>query len=192
MHLDERRYPMDEKIRRAALRATAKVALAMTVVGCLGEVQVEADEANPEESDGPPEEEVTTTIAPPGPQRPEPGVETELACEAPGPDDEVALDPEQLDCCNALLAPVLPSEPDAWPAWIEAAAAPDVQGCCRVELAHFEADPGGTVVPWDTVSPCCEALEFPVGVACTPWGPAVPPAVLGELPLLLPLVVGVA
>jgi len=49
-----------------------------------------------------------------------------------------------------------------------------VQGCCHVVT---QASPfgGESEVEWKVFSACCQALDNPV-IACTPWGPPVPPS----------------
>ena len=176
---------MDESIRRAALRATAKVALAMTVMGCLGEVRV--DSAGAQAGEGGDQPATPDPLEPgaggTGGATATPDPEA-LACEAPYPDEAVILDSDQLGCCEDLLGPLLPAVGEQWDAWNEVSGELEVQGCCRVAVAHFDADPVASEVPWETLGPCCDAIGFPSGPACTPWGPAVPPAVLGELPML--------
>jgi len=182
---------MNHAIRRQALQTTAKVALSLTVLACGGTVEV-AQEA-PAQTDPPPD--------PPEPideeqgerlpsQASFPEEEEPLACDAAPVGEEVTiLDDEQLGCCLDQLEPVWPAEgPDGWEQWQETMQDEDVGACCNVVVAH--ADQATTfdlfeTLGWDKIQRCCEAAGSPVGPACTPWGPPVPPHLRGVMPLSL-------
>jgi hypothetical protein len=185
---------MDILIRRAALRATAKVALSLTVVGCGANVDSIDDEEAYSRDDG-----YATgkgdDVGEPADDAPDGAVEDanddadcsdeeELACGLgegdPSAIEEIALDDAQLLCCAELLEPLTPSwdEEGSWEAWQESQADPEVAGCCGVAVAHVNADYMKIEqVGWDTLNACCGAIGNPMGPACTPWGPPVPPAI---------------
>lgn len=179
---------MDDNIRRAALRATAKVALSFTVMACGGVAQVPSTNSDDAIADDPSQELTPPTDAYEAPVAvsylPASPPEEELACNAPLPGEVTEADAEQLNCCTEHLETVFPSGGD-WESWLESAAEPSAQACCNVVIAGVGFDwelidqVGG-----DTVYACCEALGFPSSPACTPWGPPVPPAV-DRLPQLV-------
>jgi hypothetical protein len=162
------------------LRATAKVALSMTIVGCAAQVHLD-----PADEDPTPEPETPASPDEPTPIRAVAlSPNEELSCSAPAPGDEVTLDDEQLACCATAIADVAPPTGTTWDAWMASGMHdPEVQGCCSVLIAHADAD-WATVdeVSWDAFNACCIALDSQSG-ACTPWGPPVPPCVR-RLPIL--------
>ena len=50
-------------------------------------------------------------------------------------------------------------------------------GCCKVLLSWGETQAGWQewFSDYSVVRQCCEALHYPPGPSCTPWGPPVPP-----------------
>lgn len=174
---------MNDQTRRAALRATAKIALSLTVVGCTTSV---LDDSNSAEA--PAEEAPTIVVATPNddapadepprviPRAPERNDIVEpLACGAPEPGDEVVIDDEQLGCCLDMLEPlVVSTSGNTWEQWQQEAADPAVYGCCMVAIAHVDADwSKSETVGSDAMMSCC-GLGI-IGWACTPWGPPMPP-----------------
>lgn len=135
----------------AALRAAAKVAFGVAVLnGCSGA---------PEEPPGAPSSTESRIVRKPQPPCHEAGkpscdaVITSAFADA-GPDDFVWNDP------SSPRPPV--SE--------------DVRACCEERLT---ADGGAWDMPYRWS--CCAAIDFgqgapEIGMACTPWGPPVPPS----------------
>ncbi len=178
---------------RAALRASARVALTTTLFSCGGIAQMtttaDVQRPNPEPwVDGSPEGDDASSTA---------------ACVAPGTE----LLPESLDasvsegtfeCCLRALEPALGG--DASVAEIDAADVdPAVRSCCEAVVVRLDQD-YQTPPTYDPVSPlardnailadagespvrwkCCALLSFPGGPTCTPWGPPMPP----EMPIAL-------
>jgi hypothetical protein len=183
---------MNDDIRRQALRATAKIALSLTVIGCGGTVDVAgSSQTVTDEPNEPIEDPLEPQPNEPHPDGPDaigevtfPEQEEEaLVCDAPPVGDEVAiLDGGKLDCCMDFLEPTWP-EPTAegWEQWQTAMQDPDIGACCNVVTAHVgeSAEPLADVT-WDQFQNCCVATGF-AQVACTPWGPPVPPAWDGAL-----------
>lgn len=184
---------MDILIRKAALRATAKVALSLTVVGCglatdsTGEEEAYSRDEGPSQDYGKGDDLGETAD---DHDDGDCNDEEELACGL-GADDasafeEIALDDDQLLCCSELLQPLVPNWEDetSWDAWQDHQTEPEVSGCCGVAVAHVNADYQKIEqVGWETLNACCGAIGNPIGPACTPWGPPVPPAI-DTLPLL--------
>jgi hypothetical protein len=205
---------MDIAIRRAALRATAKVALSFTVMGCGHSVAVgqpdgatEEEEAIAGKGDG-----YGATTADGGGQLAAGGAggaggmyaaggaggrampDDEALCAAPLPETEmgefsiglvpIALDGAQLECCAGALPELVSvyTSLNDWDAWNAQKGDDDIQGCCNVAIQHIQADfQNGATVGSDVQWACCDALGHPVGPACTPWGPPVPPSFDGDL-----------
>ena len=184
---------MDVLVRKLALRATAKVALGMTVVGCASTVAVEkqdssiTDDPLPyeppvalDEEQEQQEEETYPVYLPPKPGE-------ELMCSAPPVGEEVALDDEQFQCCVDALIPITPHEGEGWDQWQDTMQDGEVQACCNVVAVHAEVDHQRIEeLGWEKFNACCSSLDHPPG-ACTPWGPPVPPAIT-DLPLIAGLV----
>jgi hypothetical protein len=193
---------MDKMIFRAALRASAKVALTATFASCGGAIQTTSnsdgrDAASPSATRPSP-----ATIAPPYDGAP--GADVAPHPESCDPPPVASLFPEPLhsgvpisdetfDCCLAVLAPQLRSDAQL-PVLSDAAAHdPSVLGCCGVAIyridhdygdpdagAHDQADLAdaglGPGLGWSNLQPCCPPLSYPEGPTCTPWGPPMPPA----------------
>jgi hypothetical protein len=178
---------MDPNVKKLALRATAKVALSLTVAGCVG--QVSLDEAAEPELDAPDPGRITDPVYA-GRTAPalRPAPDEELACDA-ATGQGAPVDAAQVACCDDLVGELAPTGEgnweEEWQAWQAAAADPDVQGCCGVLVAAVEQDSAArATIGWQALSACCDALEFPAGPACTPWGPPVPPALRRLVPLM--------
>jgi len=161
---------MNRSVFRAALRASAKVALGAAFAGCGGMVGSTAEHAAPEASA--PVEAYATDAA----------QERARTC-----------DPPSFDCCVASLEAVPPDDggfefPDA------AVGNPEVQACCATVIARLDSDMRATIDQPDaaaveqqdeqTAAPvrwaCCEATHAE-GPTCTPWGPPMPPEMPREV-----------
>ena len=100
---------MTEDVHRSALRATAKIALGLTVMGCGGRVEVhEAADAPESKGGAPPTGSVTTTTAGQGGATVGRGGAGGIAgaggtddvfCDAASPASPVDLDPGSFACC---------------------------------------------------------------------------------------------
>ena len=164
------REHMNPSVFRAALRASAKVALGAAVAGCGGMVGSTAEHAAPEAS---------------------------AAVDAATPDAAQAqartCDPPSFDCCVSMLRAVPPNDggfafPDA------AVGNPEVQACCATVIARLDYDMRETIGDPDasttaqqdeqTAAPvrwaCCQVTPSE-GPTCTPWGPPMPPEMPGEV-----------
>jgi hypothetical protein len=195
---------MDARAFRAALRASAKVALGLAA-GCGGAISAASDGPPGETADasvghdaqGPAVEASTTVDA---------GLVVDVAvANACNPPPASSLIPEQIDggatisdttfdCCASWLGTVGLKDsgigfPDA------AAADPGVMACCAVVVARLDddwrtswgSDPDAgraalardqalaAPVQWS----CCVETGYPDGPTCTPWGPPMPPAMPG-------------
>lgn len=183
---------MNRLVFRAALRASAKVALGVAFAGCGGVAASPAEHAAPEAAA--PADATPVDVA----------AQTEAgACDPPSPssvlpegdhaDAAAAIRQSTFDCCVARLEAVPPDDgglafPDA------AVGNPEVQACCATIIARLDYENRDTVSQPDaeaafqqdeqTAAPvrwaCCEAMPNE-GPTCTPWGPPMPPAMPGEV-----------
>lgn len=170
-----------QDIHRAALRATAKVALTITALGCGGHV---IETPNEEGRGGDP---LATTSGGGAPTvyRPaaggaphEGGGGGTLACSPSPPSEPVSLDPGAFGCCVDWLG----DQPES--AW----QTPDATlvGCCHELVGQIDLDPSllasvdptlvAPVWPEKDALSCCDILGNPCSApcGCTVWGPPMP------------------
>lgn len=157
---------MRSDVHAAALRAAAKVAFSVAFIGG-------CSAADPEPAEG--ADPVTASGAEPGtsesdlsakkPKKPKLVAAAGTSCHGDG---SAAPKPS----CEAVVNAAFPSE-GAYPG-AKQSVAPDVQACCAELLVKSQG-----ALPnhrWD----CCANLPANapqnVAIACTPWGPPVPPA----------------
>ncbi len=187
-----------QDIHRRALRATARVALTLTVVGCGARVTLVEEESDGESdttsvSSGTDSTVVSTSGSGAGGtaqtststgEGGEPPVE---ACVASPPGELVEVDAASFGCCVAYLQGVGPSD------WL----APSEQhvGCCNEVVGQIDLDPTlSAAIEPSLVAPvwpetggtsCCDILGNPCTMpcGCTVWGPPVPWSIAGR-PLL--------
>jgi hypothetical protein len=195
---------MDSIVFRAALRASAKVALTASLSACGGAVQTTSTNETPDafadtssgavvgEAAAPSDAGRTENVCAPPPV-------ASLLPEQSNPDAAVA--DETFACCVHVLA-ASSEQPDGYlPILTDAAAHdPTVLGCCAAVVVRLDSDFSGTGVDpltrdrgevaeagLDQVydpARCCEALGsqlalYPIGPTCSPWGPPMPPAMPG-------------
>jgi hypothetical protein len=187
---------MNRLVFRAALRASAKVALGAAFAGCGGMVGSTAEHAAPEASA--PEAASADAALFDVSARAEAG-----ACDPPSPssvlpeglhaDAAAGIDESTFACCVGLLEAVPPNDggfafPDA------AVGNPEVQACCATVIARLDYDMRQTITQPDastaeqqderTAAPvrwaCCQVTPSE-GPTCTPWGPPMPPEMPGEV-----------
>lgn len=159
---------MRSDVHASALRSAAKVAFSVAFLGgCSAAPAVTAGE---EAAGGPDEVEPVTTesdlgAARPKPKKGKPAPPTSASCHGGGPTGPRAS-------CEAVVAAAFPTEGD-YPGKKQAVS-DDVQACCAELLDKSQ----GALAShrWD----CCANLPAnpppSVGIACTPWGPPVPPS----------------
>lgn len=172
---------MNRRAYEFALRAATKVAFGTTFIGCGGTVTLQDldEETEAEESTDAPEPRGT---------RPIEGLENAaharpaegrgaIACDGPAaaPEDWTVYDPQTFACCVDSLSELLPDDPTTQ-AFEPASIA--VSGCCTQILSpNYQAiwanEPLPFPAPEGVVDACCNTAHG--NVACTPWGPPVPP-----------------
>jgi hypothetical protein len=175
--------------RRAALRAAAKVALAVSAFGCGGSI----DSTTATSSDAAPDQGITRFEAGAAEASAEAALaeaavdaslldvlafDAPLACNVPSPiTATTTVDQTMFDCCAALaMADPGGFVPDAG----DAAGA----ACCAAMVQHVNqefrdagAQANADLVAMSSVRVgCCDSLGWPGGIACSAWGPPTPPA----------------
>lgn len=174
---------MDRSTRHAALAAAAKVALSMSALACAGSTVTEGAAGGAASSSASKATAGATTTA----SNATAGVTTTAStasgaggaggspavCDAPPPD--ASVDSTVFDCCLAFVEPYVPEAGGSFDP--SAASDPRIVDCCQAIVAHVDQDTQDFVkVPYQEMGACCTLLGRPVGTACTPWGPPVPPA----------------
>jgi hypothetical protein len=186
---------MTDDIHRAALRATAKVALSLTVFGCGGSVEVQSPTEGP----------IAGAGGAPTPQHPDGGAtpigvggsggtqgmggsEPTLMCSATEPPALVSIDPAAFGCCVDFLGE------QALSTWQQPTE--ELIACCHEVVGQIDQDPALTaqidpalvapIWPEKPAPSCCDVLGNPCTMpcGCTVWGPPVPYGVRGRLLML--------
>jgi hypothetical protein len=149
---------MQRDVHLAALKAATKVAFSMTLVGCAAAPPgVAVDEA------------ASTARAPSGGCASEPDTDAAAGTDAGAASDAAPSN----ESCDAIVAAAFPT-PSDYPG-TKQPVSDEVAACCD-QLLSTDQGIGGHAGEhrWD----CCANTAHPenVGMACTPWGPPVPPA----------------
>jgi hypothetical protein len=177
---------MDRLTRHAALAAAAKVALSMSALGCASSTVIEAAAGTGSTGHGgatggamtgtttsTASGGATTTASSAGGAGGTGGSST--VCGAPPPDADASVGSAVMECCVAFLEPYAPEAGGSFDP--SAANDPRVADCCQAIVAHVDQNYQDAVkVPYQEMGACCTLLKYPLGLACTPWGPPVPPA----------------
>jgi hypothetical protein len=179
---------MDRRVRRAALRAAAKVSFGVVIIGCSSTGSVAPAtpgvDTRPELST---EDTMATDTMTPDVSSPDARVdEIAVSDVEPRPDAPLAcldwvtsftdagVTPTAFDCCLKEVAAALPdgSAPDAAVITSDAS----LRNCCRAIVAAVEGDTTLYAKATPVRMACCDALAWPSSSMCTPWGPPVPPS----------------
>ncbi len=184
----KRQHHDHDDVHRAALRATAKVALTLTAFGCGGRVIAAPDEQNqggepPATTSGGGAPAVVVPSAGGAPN--EGGGGDALACIPTSPGDPVSIDPAAFGCCVDYLG----AQPEA--SWLTPGDM--LVGCCHEVVGQIDLDPSlqasvdpalvAPVWPEKDALSCCDILGNPCSApcGCTVWGPPMPRGVRGLL-----------
>lgn len=157
---------MRSDVHFAALRAAAKVAFSVAFIGGCAAQAAESDEAsNPDGTEPATSAEADLSA------KNKTKKKTETASALPSSCHHDAGVPKL--SCDQVVAAAFPTE-GKYPGTKQSVSA-EVQTCCLEVLADH--DGGLPAHRWD----CCANLPAgdhgeTVGIACTPWGPPVPPA----------------
>lgn len=147
---------MRPDIRKAALRAAAKLAFSVTVVGCAAH-EPSADPTTTETDTANQEVRSRHPVSHPG------------LC---GTTDGGVPDTYAKQCCEGVVHASF-TKKGTYKA--SGPALPDTKTCCSALAAFHDHDPA-TMWSWPERSECCGVLEWSGAATCTPWGPPVPPA----------------
>jgi hypothetical protein len=186
---------MDPTIFRAALRASAKVALTATLSSCGGTIHTTPQGGPPDATadawlaDAPAAVDAFVVADSPGPGTCNPPPVSSLLPEPNHPG--IRIGDDLFDCCATTLGSALVADSGLLDPADAAASDPRVLGCCAVAAYRLNADVGpdagafygdmGTLMDAgvnvnSNFLDCCYALKDYQGPACTPWGPPMPPA----------------
>ena len=165
-----------------ALRNAAKVAFGTFVVGCGGSIVVGQEPDAQSDAKATKDAALDSAIVP--------KQDAALACTGATEVDASDVSAETFQCCVATVKSATgdaspwgdPNGPDASAVTNDPAA----QNCCSVIIARIDNEPDGGnfsddyMAAGDALNWCCIALSYPMGGACTPWGPPMPPAMVVE------------
>jgi hypothetical protein len=174
---------MNFDAHRAALRAAAKVAFGVAILGCGGSTERAADESTePEATSGNESYDASQADLRGGRRRsdknPKPLAQCDAGRPAPSSCSTIADTTAKEACCEGLLATAFPN--GNFQARVTDASA-EVSACCQVIAEKVDrqsqnqgwAEDAGTFT-WPRTQ-CCSILGWPGSLACTPWGPPTPP-----------------
>jgi hypothetical protein len=167
---------MNFDAHRAALRAAAKVAFGVAILGCGGSGAPAGEEsAEPEATSGG-GESYDTAQADLRKRRPSPKPTTQ--CDSGTTSCASLTDTTAKEaCCDGLLKTAFPAGNNPTTGVTEASA--EVTACCQVVAEKVDrhwGDPNvdAGVFTWPRTQ-CCSLLKWGGSMACTPWGPPTPP-----------------
>ncbi len=175
-----------------ALRAATKVAFGTAFMGCGGTVTLQDldDETEADDRSTTPEEDGDRSVSAPDQAmhaRPLEG-HGAVTCDGPlaAPEDWTVYDAGTFSCCVDALSATLPDDPvtQGFDPAREV-----VTGCCaQILTPNYQAiwanEPLPYPAPEAVIDACCNTAHG--NVACTPWGPPVPPVMSArELAALL-------
>jgi len=162
---------MRSDVHFAALRAAAKVAFSVAFIGGCAAQAADADEAANADGTQP-----STTSESDLSAKKKAKNKTTKASELPSDCHHAdASAPPKLSC-DQVVAAAFPGE-DMYPGKKQSVSA-EVQSCCLELLTDRDAGLGLglTAHRWDCCANLPDNTDENVGIACTPWGPPVPPA----------------
>ena len=170
---------MDELTVRRALRAAAKVAFSFSVAGCGGAIAPEAAiDSGHVDTTGPGADGGHVALSDAASSR-DTGVVL-ASCNEPSLGVDASVGDDTFACCRQRVDQAMSDA--SWPRLGDAAASdPGVVMCCNAVILHVEEKPADYAKASHEIQPCCQLLHSPIGVACTPWGPPVPPAMPEEI-----------
>jgi hypothetical protein len=170
---------MDVWTRRRALRHAAKVAFGSVMIGCGGTQQVSGSDAeadvktNDVELDA--QDAANLEDAPTDSMMMGDGA---LACTGPVSVDAGDVTEQTFQCCLGVIEGV--TGDSGFPAADASTVTgdPSVDNCCNAVIARVDTNTSDYSAADAVLPSCCNALGYPVGPACTPWGPPMPPAMV--------------
>lgn len=173
-----------DEVQRRALRAAAKVALAFSTASVFGACGGQVAQVPGGKDDAEADAATTTDAAVDDTFVVADAIVDATSCGAIGD----AATPTQLACCAAKVRATFPvdvAEPvDAGGAPDGGSPDPSLQACCGELIKVYDGTPDHDFgLSWAQARACCYALPGPwfshAGLACTPWGPPMPPPMPG-------------
>ena len=174
---------MNRLIQKKALRNAAKVAFGSLVLGCGGTIS----------DGGTPDAAGSDALAKQDNQTPDVAtLDVATIIDAPVSDAALAclgetgfdasVTPTEFQCCIALIeqdmgdAGWTTDDAAVYPPGAKTVEAdPSSMNCCRAIIADVDQNTADYVTASPTLATCCSAAKGPMGPACTPWGPPMPP-----------------
>lgn len=174
---------MDLLLRKLALRNAAKVAFGSSLVmGCGGTITDGNDAATTADANGKKDSQGATDSSVLDVAQPiEASSDAPLACT--GPVDIDAGDPGStvFQCCLPVIEAITGDAGFVVVDAGEVTGDPSIDNCCKAVIAHVDNFTQDYSAADQVLSSCCNALGYPVGPACTPWGPPTPPEMKIEM-----------
>ena len=149
-----------------ALRATAKIACAASLLNVSCKSKTPTEVALPKNIDSVDQEERSADEFP----------EENLLSDSFPPDTDPTA--TQYAECKPIITEAFADDSFPMPTEITQ----EVKDCCALTAAYYDALSAKTndfnlVMEWENKDQCCSALEWSDGsMACTPWGPPTPPS----------------
>jgi hypothetical protein len=171
-----RKVLMDIWTRRRALRHAAKVAFGSLVIGCGGTQQVNGSDAEADVTSK--DVQIDTQDAATADDGPTDAMmmgDGALACTGPVSDDAGDVTEDTFQCCLGVIEGV--TGDSGFPV-VDASTVtgdPSVDNCCNAVIARVDTNTTDYSAAVAVLPSCCNALGYPTGPACTPWGPPMPP-----------------
>jgi hypothetical protein len=165
---------MDVSTRRMALRHAMKVAFGSLVIGCGGTQEMNGSDAEADVTSKDAQDAADAyDDAPTDAMMMGDGA---LACTGPVSVDAGDVTEETFQCCLGVIEGVTGDA--GFPAADASTVTgnPSVDNCCKAVIAAVDTTTTNYSTAEAVLPSCCNALGYPTGPACTPWGPPMPAA----------------
>ena len=159
---------MQRKSFTNALRATAKIACAASLLNVSCKSKTPAEVAAPNNS--------TVDTTDEEPLLPEESIE-QMNIPNEHPDNNDPTETQYAEC-QPVISEAFSDDSFPMPSEVSQ----EVKDCCALTAAYYDAlrvktNDFNIVMDWKEKDQCCSALEWSDGsMACTPWGPPTPPS----------------
>jgi hypothetical protein len=170
---------MELHVKKLALRSAAKVAFGTMMVGCGGTMAV-SDAGEPQDASNPKNDASSIDSSTDGNAADVAQIEDAtgdgaLACTPPVEVDGGDPGAEVFACCLGVVEAITGDAGFIVADAGEVTGDPSVDNCCKAIIAHVDNDTPDYSAAEQALPTCCNALASPMGPACTPWGPPMPP-----------------
>jgi len=168
---------MDVSIRRRALRHAAKVAFGSLVISCGGMQDVNTPDAEADVKTKP-DSQAGQDAQPEGSTDAMTVGDGSLACTGPVDVDAGGITEETFQCCLGVIEQITSDSGFPVVDAGEVTGDPSIDNCCKAVIARVDQSSADYTAAEPVIPTCCNALGYPQGVACTPWGPPMPPSMV--------------